>query len=73
MYKTTGERLRALRLNKGKTLESAAKEIGITPSALGNYENNFRIPRDEVKIKIAKYYNVSIEYLFFYSTTTRYE
>lgn len=55
-----------LRLLRGdKTLETVSKETGLTVSALSNYENGIRIPRDEVKITIANYYNKSVEEIFF--------
>lgn len=45
--------------------ELVAKECEITVSALSNYENGIRIPRDEVKLKIAKFYKKSVESIFF--------
>lgn len=58
-----GRKLKELRGNK--TLNEVAEVLGITPSALSNYENDFRIPRDEIKKKIAFFYNVSVEEIFF--------
>lgn len=60
---TIGEKLKKLR-GKKKT-KDVAKDIGITTSALSNYENDYRIPRDETKRKIAKYYKKSVEEIFF--------
>ena len=40
-------------------------EIGISISALSSYETGQRIPRDEVKVRIAKYYRRSVPYIFF--------
>ena len=48
-----------------KTQAEVAKDLGITVSALSMYENNNRIPRDEIKIKIANYYKKSVEEIFF--------
>ena len=62
---TIGEKLKKLR-GKKKT-KDVAKDIGITISALSNYENDYRIPRDETKRKIAKYYKKSVEEIFFES------
>lgn len=45
--------------------EKVAKSIGISVSALGMYEQGRRIPRDEVKVKLAKFYGVPIESIFF--------
>lgn len=47
------------------TQKHVAEKIGITTSALSNYENGIRVPRDEIKIKIAKFYQKSIEEIFF--------
>lgn len=63
--KKIGEKLTKLRQKKGKTVTEAAAELGITVSALSNYENGIRIPRDVVKIRIANYYNKSVSTIFF--------
>lgn len=65
MGETIGDILKELRAAKGKTLEQAASEIGITPSALSNYENNIRVPRDNIKIAISDYYKKPIQKIFF--------
>lgn len=48
-----------------KSREEVASAIGISTSALAMYENAMRIPRDETKIKIAKYYGRSVQEIFF--------
>jgi len=58
-----GERLVALR--GSRTQEEVANALGISISAIGMYERGERIPRDEIKIKIAKYYKKSIQSIFF--------
>lgn len=63
-----GARLRALRGNT--TQEVVAKAVGIGRSALNMYELGQRTPRDEVKIKLAIYYNKSVEELFFADNAT---
>ncbi|KUL99355.1 transcriptional regulator [Fusobacterium nucleatum subsp. nucleatum] len=60
---TIGEKLKKLRGEK-KT-KDVAKDLGITISALSNYENDYRVPRDETKRKIANYYKKSVEEIFF--------
>ena len=60
---TIGEKLANLRGKK--TLKEVAEALGVTPSALGNYEAGIRVPRDEIKKKIASYYNVSVAPIFF--------
>lgn len=58
-----GAKLRELRGEK--TQEQVAKEIGITKSAYAMYERDERVPRDEVKKKIANFYHTTVGILFF--------
>lgn len=58
-----GQRLRALRGDK--TIENVAADIGISTSALGMYETGQRIPRDEIKVKLAQYFKTTVEAIFF--------
>lgn len=55
--------LRRLRGKKSQT--RVAKNIGISPSALSMYERGERIPRDEIKIKLAEFYGKTVQYIFF--------
>ena len=61
--KKIGQRIRALRADR--SVAEVAKAINSSTSAISMYESGERIPRDEVKIKLARYFNVSIESLFF--------
>lgn len=55
-----------LRNARGETpRQQVAEAVGITVSAISMYENGDRIPRDEVKVKLAKYYKRSVQELFF--------
>ena len=65
MGSTIGETLKELRQAKGKSIAEVAKDVGITPSALGNYESNIRIPRDEIKVALADYYRKPIQKIFY--------
>ncbi len=58
-----GKRLKNLRGNKNAS--EVAKAVGISQSALSMYENGERIARDEIKVKIAAYYETSIEAIFY--------
>lgn len=58
-----GEKLVELRADKSQ--DEVAEAVGISRSALSMYECGERIPRDEIKIKLAKYYKTSIESLFY--------
>lgn len=58
-----GQKMTALRGIRTRT--GVSKETGISYSALSNYENGVRIPSDDVKQRLADYYNVSVQDLFF--------
>lgn len=61
--KEIGARLRTLR---GSLSRKKVSEIcGISRSALTMYETGARVPRDEVKIKLADLYSKSVEDIFF--------
>ena len=48
-----------------KSLSTMANEIGITKSSLAMYERGERTPSDEKKIKIARYFGLSVQDIFF--------
>lgn len=54
-----------VKLRGNKTQEEVAKDIGISTSALSMYERGERIPRDNIKIRIASYYKKPIHKIFF--------
>lgn len=58
-----GERLKLLRGEK--TQATVTKDLGISKSAWAMYERNERVPRDDLKIRIAKYFGVSVQDIFF--------
>lgn len=60
---TTGMLLRKLRGER--TQEEIATALGVTKSSWAMYERDERVPRDEVKIRIAKYFGKSVEELFY--------
>ena len=57
------ERLKELRLEKGLSLIQLAKETGISKSAISFWENGDRIPTALNIITLAKYFEVSADYL----------
>ena len=61
----SAEKLKKLRKEKGITMGELALEIGIGVPAITKYEDvkSPRIPKYEILIKLAKFYNVDIEYL----------
>lgn len=58
-----GKRLIELRGNR--TQEEVARANDLSVAAIGMYERGERIPRDEIKIRLAKYYNKSVQEIFF--------
>ena len=62
---TIAEKLIDLRKKAGKTQAEVAEDLKITQSRLGNYEQGIRIPRDEMKRKLASYYGSTVQEIFF--------
>ena len=61
--KEIGERL--LKLRGRQKREDVANAVGVSVSAMSMYENGERIPRDGIKIKLANYYNRTVQEIFF--------
>ena len=57
------KRLKELRLEKGLTLEQLAKELNVSDVAVGRWERKQRVPNLEIVIAIAKFFNVTTDYL----------
>lgn len=60
---TLSERIKQLRKEKDLTQEEFGKIFGIVKSTVSLYENNKSTPDDEIKKKIAEYFDVSLDYL----------
>lgn len=58
-----GSKMRELRGERSQ--QEVAESLGISKSAYAMYEQGNRVPRDEVKVRIAKLYGVSVLDLFF--------
>lgn len=61
--KSIGQRLKELRGKK--TLKEVASAVGISTSALGMYETGKRIPTDNIKLALARYFGTTVEEIFF--------
>ncbi|MCY8387918.1 helix-turn-helix transcriptional regulator [Bacillus inaquosorum] len=61
--KLIGQRLLSLRAEKSRS--EVAEAVKISVSALQMYETGQRIPRDEIKIKLADYYQKTVQQIFF--------
>ena len=60
---STGEKMRMMRGDRSQ--QFVADAVGITKSALSMYERDERRPRDEVKLRIAAFFGVSVAELFY--------
>lgn len=58
-------RLKQMRISKGVSSDQMAKDLNISRSAINMYETGYRIPRDEIKVKIANYFNKTVDAIFF--------
>lgn len=67
--KAIAERLIELRGNK--TQDEVSKACCISKSALSMYENGSRVPRDEIKLRLANYYKKSVQHIFFNQNDTK--
>ncbi len=66
------ERIKDLRLDRGLTLEQLAEQIEISKSALGSYESDdFKDISHYALIKLADFYEVSVDYLLERTETKR--
>lgn len=57
------EQLKSLRGTMSQ--DEVSKKIGITKSSWAMYERGERVPRDEVKIKIANFFGKTVQEIFF--------
>ncbi|MBQ9355557.1 MAG: helix-turn-helix transcriptional regulator [Clostridia bacterium] len=55
--------LKQLRKNKGYTQIAVQMKTGIEQALLSKFENGERVPPTETLIKLADFYNVSIDYI----------
>lgn len=63
IWLTIGQKIRQLRGDM--TQEKAASLIGVTKTALSMYENDERVPRDEIKKRIATVFGQTVGAIFY--------
>lgn len=63
MGDTMHNRLKELRKNRGYTQISVQMKTGIEQALLSKFENEERIPPTETLVRLAEFYNVSIDYI----------
>tara|TARA_B100000508_G_scaffold138523_1_gene134797 strand:+ start:12839 stop:13174 length:336 start_codon:yes stop_codon:yes gene_type:complete len=58
-----GERITQLRKQNNLSQEELAKRAAVSRTIIGNYERNANTPSIEVLLKLAKVFDVSVDYL----------
>lgn len=58
-----GERLAELRKDRNLSQKDLAEKLKISTYTVSSYEREKSTPDDEMKIKIAKFFNISLDYL----------
>ncbi len=56
-------RVKELREKAGLSMDQLAKQLGITKSRVNMWENNGTVPRMNVLVELAKFFNVTTDYL----------
>lgn len=57
--------LRTLRTSRNLTQKEMAKAVNLSKSAWAMYERGDRTPRDETKIRIADFFGMTVQSIFF--------
>ena len=52
-------------INEGLSQKKVADDLKITKSSLAMYERDKRIPRDEIKVRIADYFGETVQSIFY--------
>lgn len=58
-----GQKLRILRGNT--PIQTVADACRVTANAISNYEAGARVPNDEIKQALAKYYGLTVQEIFY--------
>lgn len=56
---------RLFKLRGDRSLRTVASAVKISRSALAMYERGSRVPRDEIKVRLADYYGQTVQSIFF--------
>lgn len=65
MNNKIGEKIMKLRLKMNLSQRQLAERVGVSASAITMYEANERVPRDEVKVRLAHFFDTTVQSLFF--------
>ncbi len=58
-----GERLAEIRKDHDMSQQELADRLSLTKYAVSSYEREKTVPSDEIKVRIAKIFNISLDYL----------
>lgn len=58
-----GARIAALRRQAGMSQAELARQLGVSPSAVGMYEQGRREPSSDVLVQLGKIFGVSVDYI----------
>ena len=58
-----GERLAEIRKDRGLKQRDLSKILSVSETTISGYENNRNRPGDEIKVSIAKTFDISLDYL----------
>ena len=62
---TVGRKLQALRKSNNLSVEDVCDKVSISKSSLQKYETDRRVPRDNVKKRLAEFYGTTVSNIFF--------
>lgn len=62
---TLGERIKRLRLERGWSQTQLAGKLQVHQKQISGYERDVHVPSTEILIRIAEFFNVSLDYLAF--------
>lgn len=68
MKKNVRKEMINARIKQGVSRSTMAKRLDVTTGAISNWENGLRTPRDEMILKVANEYGVSVEQITKVST-----
>ena len=68
---TTGERIRQLRIEHQMTQEELGARVGVQKAAIYKYENGLAEPDLDTLIRMADFFDTSVDYLIGYSDYER--
>lgn len=63
--KSIGEKLAILRNDRNLTQKELGIEVGVSTASIAMYELDERVPRDEIKKRIANFFGKTVQEIFF--------